>query len=185
MKNTKSLKDEKGFVGKHIKEDHGFSLLELVVAVGILLTLTLGGTTAYGFVRQNAREAAVNNAADQAFQQAVAAFVDGDPNTEPNDAEFQWNESSTAKEGSPNDILVKVYDITCEGDDPDAKFYGVENKRLNRPEGKVLFAVRASMPESKPGAEDSPAAFRYYEDPNFVEGEIHLPKGYTCKYPGE
>jgi len=42
---------------KTTNKDLGFSLLELVVAVGILLVLTVGGLVAYNGIVENARQA--------------------------------------------------------------------------------------------------------------------------------
>lgn len=45
------------------KNENGFSLLELVVSIGILLVLTVGGLIGYGAITTNAKKAAVENAA--------------------------------------------------------------------------------------------------------------------------
>lgn len=47
------------------RKDEGFSLLELVVALGILLVLTVGGLLAYNTITNNARQAAVNRSASE------------------------------------------------------------------------------------------------------------------------
>jgi len=47
--------------------DSGFSLLELVVAVGILLILTVSGLISYNQIINNARDARVNDLASDLF----------------------------------------------------------------------------------------------------------------------
>ena len=46
-----------------VKDEEGFSLLELVVAVGILLVLSVGGLVAYNNILNNARDAQISNIA--------------------------------------------------------------------------------------------------------------------------
>ena len=50
----------------------GFSLLELVVAVGILLVLSVGGLLAYNGITQRVKQVAVNNAAKTVYTKAVS-----------------------------------------------------------------------------------------------------------------
>lgn len=53
-----------------IKDDEGFSLLELVVAVGILLVLSIGGLVAYSSMINNARDAQASNIAADLYMLA-------------------------------------------------------------------------------------------------------------------
>lgn len=59
-------------------KNDGFSLLELVVAVGILLVLTVGGLLAYNGITDNARQAAVESAASEIYTAAVAYEATGE-----------------------------------------------------------------------------------------------------------
>lgn len=100
------MKKMKGYVKNYLKEvdENGFSLLELVVAVGILLVLTVGGLLAYNGITRNARMAAVQSAADEVYTMAQSYKTTG---VDPVIAEDEYNE--TAKE-----ISVEV-DKTSEG----------------------------------------------------------------------
>lgn len=49
----------------------GFSLLELVIGVGIMLVLTVGGLLAYNGITANARQASVQRAASEIYDNAV------------------------------------------------------------------------------------------------------------------
>lgn len=66
---------------KEAKGDEGFSLIELVVAVGILAILSVTGVVAYSQITQNARETAVKSAASEVYTAAVAYESDGIPNS--------------------------------------------------------------------------------------------------------
>lgn len=53
--------------------EDGFSLLELVVAVGIVLVLSIAGFVGYGAITASARAAAVESAAEKTYKAAIAA----------------------------------------------------------------------------------------------------------------
>lgn len=85
---------------KNIAEraEDGFSLLELVVAVGILLVLTVGGLLAYNGITDNARTAAVDSAASEVYTSAAAYEADSSELTSASDAGDEW--TATAKTDS-------------------------------------------------------------------------------------
>lgn len=95
-------------------KNDGFSLLELVVAVGILLVLTVGGLLAYNGITNNARQAAVDSAASEIYTAASAYEADNDPKTKAEDAATEWVASQapgagfTALAGLNNDGEVWV-----------------------------------------------------------------------------
>jgi len=63
-----------------VKDDNseGFSLLEIVVSVGILLVLTVGGLLSYGTITDNARQAATNKTASELHTYMMDHFVNND-----------------------------------------------------------------------------------------------------------
>lgn len=71
--------------------ENGFSLLELVIAIGIILVLTVGGLIGYGAVQENAKKAATQAAASEVATAALAFDTDGTNPAE--DASAQWNET--------------------------------------------------------------------------------------------
>lgn len=83
------------------KNNDGFSLLELVVAVGILLVLTVGGLLAYNGITNNARQAAVDSAASEVYTAAVAYEADNQTDTDAAKAASDWMASQ--KGGAPAD----------------------------------------------------------------------------------
>lgn len=96
MKNTiENLKNKVNAI-KEAREanDSGFSLLELVVAVGILLVLTIGGLIAYSGITDNARNAAVQSAASEIYTAATAKEAAGETQTGAEDAAQEWINSS-------------------------------------------------------------------------------------------
>jgi type II secretory pathway pseudopilin PulG len=73
----------------------GFSMLEAIVVVGVLLALAVGGFFAYGPIVTNAKLAKLKSAASQVYTAATVFQVDGDPTTKPQDALDTWNASSS------------------------------------------------------------------------------------------
>lgn len=72
----------------------GFSMLEAVVVVGVLLALAVGGFIAYGPITENSKKAAVKEAASSVHTAVVVADIDGDSETQPEDAIANWNNST-------------------------------------------------------------------------------------------
>lgn len=58
------------------ENENGFSLLELVVAIGILLVLTVGGLIGYAAITDNARGAAQESAASEIATQVMVQIND-------------------------------------------------------------------------------------------------------------
>lgn len=63
-------------------DENGFSLLELVVAIGILLVLTVGGLIGYSAITDNARTAAATSAVSEAATQIKVNQADSNPDND-------------------------------------------------------------------------------------------------------
>lgn len=63
------------------ENESGFSLIDVVVTVAIIVALSIGGFVAYGGIVDNAKQAAVGSAADQVRTALVVADNDGDAST--------------------------------------------------------------------------------------------------------
>lgn len=87
----------------------GFSMLEAVVVVGVLLALAVGGFISYGSITENAKMAAVKSAASSVHTAAVVSSIDGNSSTRPEDVTANWN-SSTDK------IKTEILESSAEGD---------------------------------------------------------------------
>lgn len=72
----------------------GFSMLEAVVVVGVLLALAVGGFFAYGPITQNAKLAKVKSTASEVYTAVMVAHIDGDPTTKPQDVIDTYNAST-------------------------------------------------------------------------------------------
>lgn len=86
------LKKIKHFKRQKVNVD-GFSLIELVIAVGILAILSLVGVVAYSKITENARQAAVEAAAAEVLTGAVAYDANGDDPEAYKQAEKEWMET--------------------------------------------------------------------------------------------
>jgi type II secretory pathway pseudopilin PulG len=74
----------------------GFSMLEAVVVVGVLLALAVGGFIAYGQVTANAKKASTESAASSVYTAAAAAEMDGDNATTVGTVLKAYNDSTDA-----------------------------------------------------------------------------------------
>lgn len=72
----------------------GFSMLEAVVVVGVLLALAIGGFFAYGPITENAKIAKVKSSAAEVHTGVLVASMDGDASTDPEDVITDWNGST-------------------------------------------------------------------------------------------
>lgn len=70
---------------KELKNNNngGFSLIELVVAVGILAILSVTGVVAYSQITERALKTAVDSTTLEIYTAVTAAVVDGDDKTDP------------------------------------------------------------------------------------------------------
>lgn len=99
-----------------VDSEGGFSLLELVVAMSILITFTgLGVVNMLPVIEAN-RVAAVDRAAGKVMESAWEWFYDGDVLTDPLFAETTFNESSSGSVEVSVEIVDKVEsgsDVRC------------------------------------------------------------------------
>jgi type II secretory pathway pseudopilin PulG len=79
---------------KMYRLETGFSMLEAVVVVGVLLALAVGGFIAYGPIIENAEKAKVQSAATDIYTAVTVASFDGDPATKPEDIVQAFNDSN-------------------------------------------------------------------------------------------
>lgn len=86
-------------VFRHFKKhrlETGFSMLEAVVVVGVLLALAVGGFLSYGPIIENAKKAKVRSVASEIHTGVLVSSMDGDPNTKPEDVIATWNDSANS-----------------------------------------------------------------------------------------
>jgi type II secretory pathway pseudopilin PulG len=72
----------------------GFSMLEAVVVVGVLLALAVGGFFAYGAITDNAKKAKVKTEASVLYTASSVANSDGDSTTDPLTTINTYNDST-------------------------------------------------------------------------------------------
>lgn len=90
----------------------GFSMLEAVVVVGVLLALAVSGFIAYGSITANAKKASVESAASSVYTAALAAEMDGDAATTSALVKSDFNASQNSItvdiQGSDKTLSVKA-----------------------------------------------------------------------------
>lgn len=87
-----------GFLGRlRLVDDNGFSLLEMVVAMSVLLILTAANVPVMWGSVESAREDAVEEAAGRVMDRAFEWFYDGDVLTDPVFAGEVFVESSDGR----------------------------------------------------------------------------------------
>jgi type II secretory pathway pseudopilin PulG len=100
---------------KMYRIETGFSMLEAVVVVGVLLALAVGGFFAYGPIAENAKKAKVKSAASEIHTAVLVASSDGDSNTKPQDVIDAWN-------GSTGKIRVEILEPIAGGTSANGDF---------------------------------------------------------------
>lgn len=97
------------FILQNKKNEHGFTLMEVVITVAIVLILSIGGFIAYSGFQSNARDAAVESAAQQVYTGASAQRMnDSGADLEALAAEYNTSAkgiTASVEEGE-NDICV-------------------------------------------------------------------------------
>lgn len=122
---------------KKIKDNEkGFSLLELVVAIGILLILTVGGLVGYSSITDNARTAAAESAASEISTSVIVALSD---NVDTNDAPLSgddggWTLKYTAMYP---DMVITITPYTA-----NASEYTITVHHNKQEEKKIVRKVR-------------------------------------------
>lgn len=84
-------------VFRHLKKyrlETGFSMLEAVVVVGVLLALAVAGFFTYGPIAENAKRAKVKSAASEIHTGVLVASIDDDSATTPQNVIDGWNAST-------------------------------------------------------------------------------------------
>jgi Tfp pilus assembly protein PilE len=94
----------------------GFTILEAVVVVGVLLALAVGAFFAYGPIVENAKRAKVKSAASEIHTGVVVASIDGDPSTEPQSVIDAWNASTDQIRVEILDQSTAIAAMTTAGD---------------------------------------------------------------------
>lgn len=77
-----------------LRLETGFSMLEAVVVVGVLLALAVSGFFAYGPIAENAKRAKVKSVASEIHTAVLVASIDGDSTTQPQDVIEDWNSTT-------------------------------------------------------------------------------------------
>lgn len=95
--------------------DDGFSILDLVVAVSVLLILSLGGIMAYNSIQERARVAKAENVAEEVYNAAEGYSLDNDRSSNAYDAENQWEDTD---DDSQLKVEVLVNGVSQETEEP-------------------------------------------------------------------
>lgn len=122
-----------------LSNEDGFSLLELVIAIGIILVLTVGGLIGYSAISENSKKAAVESAASDVMTAAMVRNANGD-----NIMDEEYNPSTEWNESAKDDSIITEMFITDDA---------------NGSDGDSILTVKATY-RGGDGNADSPVAER-------------------------
>lgn len=120
----------KNRVARLKSRDEGFSLIDVVVTVAIIVALSVGGFVSYNGIVNNAKQGAVDYAASNVYRSAVVMENDGDDDTDACTAVDRYNGTS---EGIAVSLIVPdgtgEVTVSSTGKVDHAKiYYGKDNK---------------------------------------------------------
>lgn len=90
-----------------LNNEDGFSLMELVIAIGLVLILTVGGLIGYNFLNRNAKEATTEAAAASVLRKAMVNESDIMSDANYKTAEIEYNQNAQKNDNS-NDPKITV-----------------------------------------------------------------------------
>lgn len=104
----------KNIIERFVKTENesGFSLLELVVAIGIILILTVGGLIGYSAITKNAKVAAVESAASAVMTAAMAYDANGQ-----NISEAEHNPATIWNNSAKDDSVIAEMSVSAPDED--------------------------------------------------------------------
>lgn len=77
------------------RDEKGFSLIDVVITVAVIVALSVGGFVTYNGIVDNAKQGAVDYAASNTYKAALAYESDGNDDTSACSAIDEYNTSST------------------------------------------------------------------------------------------
>lgn len=105
------------------RSEKGFSLIDVVVTVAIIVALSVGGFVSYSGIVDHTKQAAVDYSASNVYKAAVVYENDGDSATTACSAVDEYNESS---EGITVELMVPKAGVKLDPTDPTSyqAYYG-------------------------------------------------------------
>lgn len=96
-----------------VEKDDGFTILELITAVGVLLIFAVTGFSMYGRIQNDSVKASLQQVARGTLTKATGYLLDGDSNTAPEKAAADYNDQQEKnKDGKPTPMFVDVFHDT-------------------------------------------------------------------------
>jgi len=112
------------------RNEQGFSLIDVVVTVAIIVALSIGGFVAYGSIVDNAKQGAVDYAASNVYRSAVVFENDGDNSTNACTAVDRYNSTS---EGIAVSLIVPAAGSTETDVNKMPTYFGKDNPNNTYP----------------------------------------------------
>lgn len=93
------------------RDDSGFTLVELIIAVSILIILTGGGVLLYNNIMNDRRQSAIELASQTVMNDAMSYVMDFDDNTNSQMAVDEWNDSGS-NYGFMAEIIIESREVS-------------------------------------------------------------------------
>lgn len=121
----------------------GFSMLEAVVVIGVLLALAIGGFLAYGSIAANAKMAHTADVASQVHTAVLVASSDGNPETSGENIISGWNAST-------DQIRVELLSAATSSSDACVKATWLQDETITANRGSCTAAAPAEPAAPEP-----------------------------------
>lgn len=184
------------FKQKRKEDQSGFSLLEMVVAMGILIVLVVGGILVYSGIQQNSKDAAVAQAAKSVYTGAVANQSDNDGSTTAKSAAKGYNDSQDSTvivDGVERPMIYVTVDelddglrvTAVYGDDEAIHVIGGDGEAVNPDDNNPSPSVPGNIERVSFMCDDHRSVSAEMLSGQFQMSPVHFPVFYNAMVNGE
>lgn len=135
------------------RNESGFALLEMVVALGVLVVLTVGGVLTYNGVQQSSKDSAALSAARSVYSVAESYRADNDSLTTPETAAKYYNDTQSDRLPNGRAMLFTEVEELSDGGMKVTAIYG-DDESIQVVKTQGAGTISGNPNEGGPGNED-------------------------------